>query len=73
LLAILGEHERAADRQAANASAAWVVMWWDYFHDFRQSSYFKAKIREMKIYDYWREHGWPDFCGPVGDDDFECD
>ncbi len=73
ILAILGEHERAADALAANAGGAWVVMWWDYFHDFRQSSFFKAKIREMKIYDYWREHGWPDFCRPLGDDDFECD
>ena len=23
--------------------------------------------------DYWRQSGkWPDFCGPVGEDDFEC-
>ena len=73
LLAILGEHELAADRLAARASSAWVGMWWHYQQDFRRSPYFKARIREMRIYDYWREHGWPDFCRPVGDDDFECD
>lgn len=72
-MAILGEHELAADRLATRAGAAWIGMWWHYQQDFRRSPYFKARIREMKIYDYWREHGWPDLCYPVGDEDFECD
>jgi hypothetical protein len=21
---------------------------------------------------YWRKHGWPDFCRPISEDDFEC-
>jgi hypothetical protein len=28
---------------------------------------------EAGLDDYWRRSGkWPDFCGPVGEDDFEC-
>jgi TolB-like protein/tetratricopeptide (TPR) repeat protein len=34
---------------------------------------FKELMREAGLADYWRKSGkWPDFCGPVGDDDFEC-
>ena len=30
-------------------------------------------MREAGRADYWRQSGkWPDFCGPVGEDDFEC-
>jgi len=34
---------------------------------------FKALMREGGLADFWRKSGkWPDFCGPVGEDDFEC-
>ena len=30
-------------------------------------------MREAGLADYWRQSGnWADFCGPVGEDDFEC-
>ena len=32
----------------------------------------KAVIAEVGLPDYWREAGWPAFCRPLGDDDFEC-
>jgi hypothetical protein len=34
---------------------------------------FKELMRELGLADYWRQSGkWADFCGPVGEDDFEC-
>jgi hypothetical protein len=33
---------------------------------------FKAMVREAGLVDYWRAHGWPDYCRPVGDADFSC-
>lgn len=34
---------------------------------------FKELMREAGLADYWRQSGnWSDFCGPVGEDDFEC-
>jgi tetratricopeptide (TPR) repeat protein len=34
---------------------------------------FKELMREAGLADYWRQSGkWPDFCGPVWEDDFEC-
>jgi len=34
---------------------------------------FKELMREGGLPDFWRQSGkWPDFCGPVGADDFEC-
>jgi TolB-like protein/tetratricopeptide (TPR) repeat protein/predicted Ser/Thr protein kinase len=34
---------------------------------------FKELMREAGVADYWRQSGkWPDFCRPVGEDDFEC-
>jgi adenylate cyclase len=40
----------------------------------RQLPAFKTYVREIGLYDYWRNTGeWGDFCRPVGEDDFECD
>ena len=33
----------------------------------------KNLVVQKGIYDYWRKHGFPAQCRPVGDDDFECD
>ncbi len=40
----------------------------------RQLPAFKTYVRDIGLYDYWRESGnWADLCRPVGDDDFVCD
>ncbi len=67
LLALIGEYERAAD------TSGLVRLWWPFYRDYRRSPYYKAMLRKMKLPAYWREHGWPDLCYPVGDEDFECD
>jgi hypothetical protein len=39
----------------------------------RSTERFKTLVRQFGLVDYWREHGWPDLCRPVGTDDFICD
>jgi hypothetical protein len=52
----------------------WYQNWWHpYPVEFPGSPDQKRVIRETGIPDYWREHGFPAHCRPVGDDDFECD
>jgi len=45
---------------------------------YRKSPQFKAYIRDSGVYDYWRKHGFPPQCKPVGPQtadsgDFECE
>ena len=48
------------------------------FYDFpgveniRKTERYKAIVLSLGLVDYWRERGWPKFCWPVGDYDFEC-
>jgi DNA-binding SARP family transcriptional activator/TolB-like protein len=39
----------------------------------RKTESFKQFVRDAGFVDYWRMHGWPDLCHPVGADDFACD
>lgn len=39
----------------------------------RKTERFRAFVRKAGMVDYWRAHGWPDICRPVGRDDFACD
>ena len=47
--------------------------WFPYPADFRESPERKELIRSHGFERYWREHGFPPQCWPVGDDDFECE
>jgi TolB-like protein/Flp pilus assembly protein TadD len=49
-------------------------LWW-YPGDKRylKSAERKAHMRAFHLPDYWRAHGFPPQCRPVGADDFECD
>jgi TolB-like protein/Tfp pilus assembly protein PilF len=33
---------------------------------------YKALIEKLGLVDYWRQRGWPSYCWPKGEDDFEC-
>jgi TolB-like protein len=50
--------------------------WWPWMlvhSGVRADPRFKELMREAGLADYWRQSGkWPDLCGPVGEDDFEC-
>ena len=37
-----------------------------------KSERFKVLMRNEGLIDYWRAHGWSDFCRPTTGDDFEC-
>jgi TolB-like protein len=40
---------------------------------YRRSPEFKAHMTASGLPDYWRKHGFPPQCKPVGKDDFECE
>ena len=41
-------------------------------HAIRQTAEFKALLSELGLVDHYRQHGWPDLCRPLGEEDFEC-
>ena len=48
------------------------TLWWPGMAAARRAPGFKRLIRDLGLYDYWRQSGhWADFARPVGDDDFE--
>ena len=52
---------------------SYAYWWFPHPEHFRNSPHRKRLIMELGLPDYWRRHGFPDRCRPVGDDDFECD
>jgi Tfp pilus assembly protein PilF len=63
LLNVLGDYESPA---LINAH------WGDLMRGYRRSPEFKAHMRASGVDVYWRKHGFPPQCTPVGNDDFEC-
>ena len=43
------------------------VLWNPETATFRQDPRFAGLVNELGLPDYWREHGWPDSCGPAGE------
>ena len=39
----------------------------------RQTKAFKETLDRLGLVDFYREHGWPDGCEAVGEDDFKCE
>jgi len=48
--------------------------WWFFtgYRGLQDSQAAHNAVRERGVLDYWRNHGFPPQCRPVGDDDFEC-
>ncbi|MCO4812921.1 MAG: hypothetical protein KC572_15075 [Gammaproteobacteria bacterium] len=62
-------HYRMYDQLRGSELPYW---WYPYPLDFRNSPHRKRLMRDIGLPEYWREHGFPPQCTPVGEDDFEC-
>jgi tetratricopeptide (TPR) repeat protein len=52
---------------------AFFLLWYPYETDLHADPRFKQILRDLGLVDYFRASGkWPDFCKPLGKDDFEC-
>lgn len=74
--AYVGEPGRILDnseRMRQIGFAMGVVLWGPEFASLLDTARYKALVRANGLVDYWRARGWPDFCRPVGADDFDCD
>jgi adenylate cyclase len=49
------------------------LLWHPSYAPVRKTERFKAYVRKAGLVDYWRARGWPEFCRPVGADDFSCE
>ncbi len=38
----------------------------------RKTERFKTFVRKARLLEYWRARGWPEYCHPVGAEDFAC-
>jgi len=50
-----------------------MYLWRPVLREVRERQDFRDLLRELGLVAYWREHGWPDLCHPIGGDDFRCD
>jgi TolB-like protein len=71
----IGAPERALDfyEQGAADVLDRAYLWHPSYAPLRKMERFKAIVRQQGLVEYWRERGWPEFCRPVGPDDFACE
>jgi TolB-like protein len=62
-----GELEAGYLVKATNAQ-----FWHASYAPVRKTARFKRFVQAAGFVDYWRTKGWPDFCRPIGSDDFAC-
>ena len=66
----LGEYDRIAT--SADFSSGNTTQWEPGFPGFVNSPGFKAVLERLGVPRYWREHGYPPQCRPVGAQDYTC-
>jgi TolB-like protein/DNA-binding winged helix-turn-helix (wHTH) protein/tetratricopeptide (TPR) repeat protein len=72
-----GDNDLALEalRKAASSfgAAAFQTFWYPTLSEVRKDPRFKDLMRENGLAEFWRvSDKWPDFCHPLGTDDFEC-
>jgi TolB-like protein/tetratricopeptide (TPR) repeat protein len=75
LAAFFGDPDLALDifsREVRLTTVRYGSLWYPVLADMRKLPAFKRLMTDVKLVDYWREHGWPDHCRPIGNEDFEC-
>lgn len=63
--------ERLLEAHLTGARVSWLIFD-PSLSAVHKSGRFKALMRNEGLIDYWRAHGWPDFCHPTNGDDFVC-
>jgi DNA-binding SARP family transcriptional activator/TolB-like protein len=56
----------------ASGGADNALLWHSSYARARKTERFKAFARATGYVEYWRARGWPEFCRPIGTDDFVC-
>jgi TolB-like protein len=69
-----GQPERVLKfhEEAVRSWAELSLLWHPSYAPVRKLERFKSILRAANLIGYWRERGWPEWCRPVGADDFEC-
>lgn len=76
MAAYFGDPELAGDvlqGELRSAALRLGMLWYPVMSDMRKRPEFKAFLRDIKIVEFWKNHGWSDFCRPVGGEDFVCE
>ncbi|MCH7806392.1 MAG: hypothetical protein IH995_04535 [Proteobacteria bacterium] len=68
ILLVFGQYEKITPVPSYS-----YFIWWPEAHEFRQTGNFKRIAAGRNYPAYWFEFGFPPFCRPLGDDDYECD
>jgi adenylate cyclase len=63
------EHSLDIGRHMITAN---ILFWQPAYASARKTERFKTLVRKLDLVEYWRARGWPEFCHPVGVDDFVC-
>jgi TolB-like protein/DNA-binding SARP family transcriptional activator len=69
---VLEQYEREGEAGFFSLASI-AVLWHPSLAPVRKTERFKAYVRKAGLVEYWRARGWPEFCRPMGADDFVCD
>jgi len=73
--AYLGYPELAFEvfvRELRHTTIRFGTLWFPVMSEVRRLPEFKQFVTDVNLVEYWRNHGWADFCRPIGNEDFEC-
>ncbi len=70
LMLAMGDYARLSKNSIGSALH---YGWHPIAKDYRATVHFKNTVRESGTLKYWQAKGFPDFCRPLGGDNFECD
>jgi len=67
----LTDYERRAEMGYVQGNRA--LVWHPSYAPVRKTERFKALMRKVGLFDYWKAKGWPAQCHPTTGDDFACE